>query len=171
MIFVYLFTFLRNCVSIWKSPVLLFITINDKLVTPYLSFEVKLNMASIASMYPWHPLRFAVWIWCDLRNLAASGIKQVTIGHCQIRNGGLTGQPWKMTSHSIFNIRFSETSLDVFRGFLFKFGVIWEVCLPWVFIENWPSLKKECHIDRVTAEKWLRNSKRGVWTYVQLVMF
>ena len=49
MIFLHLFTFLRNCLSIWESPVLLFITINDKHVIPYLSFEVKLNMASIAS--------------------------------------------------------------------------------------------------------------------------
>ena len=49
MIFVYLFTFLRISVSFWESPVSSFITINDKFVTPYLSFAINLNMASISS--------------------------------------------------------------------------------------------------------------------------
>ena len=43
------FTFLRVCISVWDSAVLSFITINNKLVTPYLSFEINLNMASTAS--------------------------------------------------------------------------------------------------------------------------
>ena len=36
----------------------------------------------------------------------------------------------KMTPHSNFQLRFSETSLDVIRGFLFQYGVIGEVWLP-----------------------------------------
>ena len=40
----------------------------------------------------------------------------------------------KMTSYSNFKLRFSERSLDVIRGFLFQFGVIWKVWLPGVII-------------------------------------
>ena len=40
----------------------------------------------------------------------------------------------KMTSHSNFKIKLSERSLHLVRGFLFQFGVIWEVWLPWVLI-------------------------------------
>ena len=49
MIFVYLVTFLRICVSMWDSLVLSLITINDKPVTPYLLFKINLNVVSIAS--------------------------------------------------------------------------------------------------------------------------
>ena len=45
-IFVYIFTNLR---FILDSPLLSFITINDKLVAPHLSFEINLNMAPIAT--------------------------------------------------------------------------------------------------------------------------
>ena len=47
--FVYLFTFLRICVSTWDLPESFLIMMNDKLVTPYLCFEINLNMACITS--------------------------------------------------------------------------------------------------------------------------
>ena len=40
----------------------------------------------------------------------------------------------KMTSHNNFKLRFSRRSLDLVTGFLFQFGVIWEVWPPWVLI-------------------------------------
>ena len=40
----------------------------------------------------------------------------------------------KMTSRSNFKIIFSETSLDLVRGFSFKFCVIWKVWLSWVLL-------------------------------------
>ena len=44
------------------------------------------------------------------------------------------GSNGKMTSHSNLKLRLSEASLDVVRGFLFQFGVIWEVWLPGAII-------------------------------------
>ena len=41
----------------------------------------------------------------------------------------------KMTSYSNFKRIFSERSLDVFRGILFQFDVIWEVWLPGVILK------------------------------------
>ena len=40
----------------------------------------------------------------------------------------------KTTSHSNLQLRFSERSLDLVRGFLVQFGLIWNVWLPWVLI-------------------------------------
>ena len=39
-----------------------------------------------------------------------------------------------MTSQSNFNLRFSKRSLNLVRGFLFQFDVIWEVCVLLVTI-------------------------------------
>ena len=40
----------------------------------------------------------------------------------------------KMSSHSNFNLRFSERLLVVVRSFLFQFGVVWEVSWSGVII-------------------------------------
>ena len=47
---------------------------------------------------------------------------------------GWPGKDGKMTSHSNFNLRFSESSLNLVRGLLFQFGVFLEVWFPWVLI-------------------------------------
>ena len=53
------------------------------------------------------------------------------------------GNDRKMTSHNSFKLRFYERSLNIVRGFLFWFGLIWEVWLQWLL-----------KIGRATTEKW-----------------
>ena len=44
------------------------------------------------------------------------------------------GTDGKMTSHSNFKVRFSESSLDLVTGLLFQFGAIREVWFPLVLL-------------------------------------
>ena len=63
-------------------------------------------------------------------------------GYCKTRNIGLAGQWRKKTSRSNNKLRFSERSLDLVKGFLFQFGVIWEVRWKMAIVKqgmsDWP---------------------------------
>ena len=56
------------------------------------------------------------------------------IGHCKVRNVRLATQRRKNDVTQQFKLRFSKRPLDLVRGFLFEFGVIWEVWLSWVLL-------------------------------------
>ena len=57
------------------------------------------------------------------------------IGHLKSRNVALAGNDRKNDVQNNFKLRFSKRSLDLVKGFLFQFGVIWEVWLPVVIIQ------------------------------------
>ena len=82
-------------------------------------------------------------------------------GYCKTRNIGLAGQWRKKTSRSNNKLRFSERSLDLVRGFLFQFGVIWEVRWKMAIVKqgtsDWPGndLKITSHSNlKLSASKW-----------------
>ena len=62
------------------------------------------------------------------------------IDHGKRNYVGLGGQCQKMTSHNNFKLSLSKRSLGLVKGFLFKFGVIWEIWLAGVIIQV-----KNCH--------------------------
>ena len=66
-----------------------------------------------------------VSIWCDLRGLITRDNHLVENWQC-LKKERLhwPDMDKKMTSHSSFKLRYSKTSLDVVRGFLFQFSVI-----------------------------------------------
>ena len=99
---------------------------NYRKITSHCNFKLRCSERS---------LHLLVLIWCYLRSLSASS--DLRWWKMTVIKQGMSNWPGngrKVTSHNNFKLRFSERSLDVVRGFLFQFGLIWKVWLPEVII-------------------------------------
>ena len=124
---------------------------NDKKMTSHINFKLRFSKRSLDLVrgfilnLMWFETFGCQWWSCKWKMTILKQVMSDWPGNDRI-----------MTSHSNFKLRYSETSLDVVRGF---FVSIWCDLRSLVtrgnhLVESWLSYQKECHIDRATTEKW-----------------